>query len=787
MQLVPWTRKHDKPGTPVIPQAPSIQFPQSLEDLICICSTRPDGQRLHAAGSHWALSRAAISDHSFIETHDYNNLIPAMGRTLYTVVPGCLSAGFLNELQSSSTTAGAADPGYFVHFEAGKRIYQLYAELDVGDSANPNSLCALMKSQFDNSSFEGSWAFPTLGGSGGQTVVGAFSTGTHGGDFDRPPIADAVVALHLVADGGKHYWIERDQKPRFTDVAKLRALYGAAEYRGPGNFEVIYDNEVLYAAMVQVGRFGAIYSAVIQVTRQYGLRQGVVLDTWENVQGLIANPNSSLFGAFTMLGREKIPQRFLQIVVCPIPNTNGTTHACSITRHWTLPLAQVPPEQSAVNWSAAPENPAGRPERVGNMLPTYDPLVNTPRFANAGNSVGFSSSGPSFLNLACADANFMDGIINGIYNEIENFLSNNSVAIGGALAAAIAEGLLNTLLDLVPWLLLLLATLATLLNVLRSAGSTLGQVLNNLRSSLLGSSNPLQRAAGIIVWRAIANAVFQSQQSPGTTNAISYAILDGWNYTDLSCSENVRSMEVFFDAADQNLIAFVNRLLQFEIDQEFQSGLSVAGYISLRFCGQSNATIAPQPFPRTCAIECSGLADELGSSQFVDYAIRLALDPNIKGILHWGQENKSTQAEVEFRFGDTPANPTGALQKWRSVLARLTDNGRLDGFSSDFTRRTGLEVVQPLISSFKISSPPSASNHSCTLTWNCSSNPPGTTVNLGINPPTGSAPAISGLPLSGSYTVAATQTGTYIITLIAGLDRNGENRNATQALTVTFP
>jgi hypothetical protein len=40
-------------------------------------------------------------------------------------------------------------------------------------------------------------------------VVGALSTGTHGGDFDRPPLADAVVALHLVADGGKHYWIER--------------------------------------------------------------------------------------------------------------------------------------------------------------------------------------------------------------------------------------------------------------------------------------------------------------------------------------------------------------------------------------------------------------------------------------------------------------------------------------------------------------------------------------------------------------------------------------------------
>lgn len=63
-QLAPWTRMHDEPGVPLIPQAPLIQFPQSLEDLIEICKTRPAGQRLHAAGSHWALSEAALSDHT---------------------------------------------------------------------------------------------------------------------------------------------------------------------------------------------------------------------------------------------------------------------------------------------------------------------------------------------------------------------------------------------------------------------------------------------------------------------------------------------------------------------------------------------------------------------------------------------------------------------------------------------------------------------------------------------------------------------------------------------------
>ena len=45
----------------------------------------------------------------------------------------------------------------------------------------------------------------------------------------------------------------------------------------------------------------------------------------------------------------------------------------------------------------------------------------------------------NLFDAACADANFMDGVVSGVYTEIENFLSSNSVAIGGGLAAAIAS------------------------------------------------------------------------------------------------------------------------------------------------------------------------------------------------------------------------------------------------------------------------------------------------------------------------------------------------------------
>ncbi len=97
----PWTRKHDSPSVPLIAQAPTIAYPQSLADLIALVQSRQAGQYFKAAGSHWALSSAAISDNVFIETNDPNNIFPAMGRTLYDVVPGCLSESFLDVLHSA--------------------------------------------------------------------------------------------------------------------------------------------------------------------------------------------------------------------------------------------------------------------------------------------------------------------------------------------------------------------------------------------------------------------------------------------------------------------------------------------------------------------------------------------------------------------------------------------------------------------------------------------------------------------------------------------------------------
>jgi hypothetical protein len=109
-------------------------------------------------------------------------------------------------------------------------------------------------------------ALRTMGGATAQTIAGAFSTGTHGGDFDRPPLADAVRAIYLVGAGGVHHWIE--PATPITDETKLRktfpCLYGT----------VHYDDDLFRSVLVSFGAMGVIYAVILDVVPQYSLQHG---------------------------------------------------------------------------------------------------------------------------------------------------------------------------------------------------------------------------------------------------------------------------------------------------------------------------------------------------------------------------------------------------------------------------------------------------------------------------------------------------------------------------------
>jgi len=661
----PWTRKHDLPGSPLIPVTEKILYPTSLEHLINICVNRKPDERFKAAGSHWALSEAAISDKTFIETNDPNNTFTAMDRTLYDVVPRCLSHEYLDYLgniipepfdENHSTPEGE----YLVHVEAGKRIYQLYSELDLGDDENNDSLAHKISTDYQNDGYFGPWAFETLGGAGGQTVFGAITTGTHGGDWQLPPMADSVMALHLVADGGKHYWIERlSEGPRLTDDDALKELYDIELYggtNGPGkNFEIIRDNDIFNAVIVSAGRFGIVYSVVLRVVRQYSLHEERRLGTWQAIKSQISNSSSNLYS-----------RRFLQIAISLTPHENSTKNLCGITKRWNVPTKL---NQTTLEPHGRLERRGTRLENAGNSHP-YRPDPDNPDITLP----------PSFLERSCSNNDFLIGVIEAVAVEIQELIDKNKVVVGSTIASVTVIGGPGLVIgSLATILLVLLAFLAFLR---ANTGPRLGNSLDLLRRELLDRPTAAERAAGIFVWQCITYKLFRGQQGDMDYEAISYAVMDGHDYQDKSCRVNVDSIEVFFDATDSKLIAFIDMLIAFEVRQE-REGKAFVGYVSLRFTGPTSALIGMQKYPLTCAVEVAGLKDVEGTAELIDYAITLSLDKNFGGILHWGQRNESTVDDIEYRFGQN-------LTMWRDALYRINEHGL--EFSSVFTRRVGLEV-----------------------------------------------------------------------------------------------
>jgi len=740
---VPWTRKHDDPRVPFRSSAARIVYPSTLEELIEVCSKPDPLPALRAAGSHWGLSEAAVSDHTFIETHDPNGAMPALGRTLFDVIPECMTDDAIEAVMRQFPTAldedVEVDKGtYFVHFETGKRVYQLYAELDEGDERHPRSLAQLVaRRPGGDKRLMGPWGIHTLGGAGGQTVFGALTTGTHGGDIALPPIADAVVAMHLVTEGGKHYWIERERpididgdRIQLCDAAKLKALYGRADLGGENMFRVERDDDLFDAVLMGAGRFGVVYSVVMRAVRQYCLHEERRLTTWAAIRGQVNDLTSPLYD-----------RKFLQIAVNTTPGLNFTSNLSSVTKRWNTPLSAA----------SAAGVPNGRAERRGDPSNRADPMainkiINAPRFDLAGTEFTYTPDpaapgralNPNFLDVACTQDDLVVGVIGKVASDIKDFVASNGATVGVTIAAVVAVGAAPTLLLLLLPLAVIAVALLALVAALQASGAAaqLGGALDQVRRVLLDKppgTSAEERAAGVLAWQAIANRLFTERQSNLDFDAISYAVMDRTNYRDRSCEVHAESIEVFFDATDSTLVAFVDAVLNFEMRQE-NTGRGFAGWLSLRFMGRTQATLGMQQFDTSCAVEISGLLGVSGTRELIEFSESLAL--RMGALVHWGQRNNLTMAQLQARFGDAPAEvPPGfsgrsPLARWRRALSRLTDNGARAAFSSSFTRRVGLEVLQPGINDFSLDATIVPSGSAIRFRWDCVRNPPGVQITI---------------------------------------------------------
>lgn len=110
----------------------------------------------------------------------------------------------------------------------------------------------------------------TSGASNGQTIVGCFSTGTHGSAIDTGSVQDFIVGLHIVTGPNEHIWIERESYPVVSDVLIQKF-----------KTKLVTDDELFNAALVSFGSFGFIHGVMIETEDIYLLecyRKKIPLD-----------------------------------------------------------------------------------------------------------------------------------------------------------------------------------------------------------------------------------------------------------------------------------------------------------------------------------------------------------------------------------------------------------------------------------------------------------------------------------------------------------------------------
>ncbi len=172
--------------------------------------------RVRALGGGWSFSRTAVTDGWMLNTKPLNWVFP--------ISPGSLVP----------ERAGQASDLFLV--QCGNNVSEINRYLEVDKERS----------------------LKTSGASNGQTIVGAFSTGTHGSALDHGAIQDHVVGMHVITGPDRHVWLEPASSPVVSQSFLDRL--GA---------ELVRDDEIFNAAIVSFGSFGIIHAVMIETTSRF--------------------------------------------------------------------------------------------------------------------------------------------------------------------------------------------------------------------------------------------------------------------------------------------------------------------------------------------------------------------------------------------------------------------------------------------------------------------------------------------------------------------------------------
>ena len=236
------------------------------------------GKEVRGVGGQWSLSEAAV-------TNDY---------MLNTMPLNMIDVGFS---QTSVVDAWQNKADQLVFAQCGASVQ----ELNLALKAKNLSLA-------------------TSGASNGQTIVGAISTGTHGSTVRFGSMQDFIVGLHIVADGGKHYWVEPESSPVVSD--RFVNSIGA---------ELKRDDQLFSSALVSFGSFGLIHGVLIEAEPIYLLEVHRKFMAYDTVKSSI---NTLDVSQLNLPRGDELPHHF-EITINPY--AIGDDDAVAVTATYKLP------------------------------------------------------------------------------------------------------------------------------------------------------------------------------------------------------------------------------------------------------------------------------------------------------------------------------------------------------------------------------------------------------------------------------------------------------------------
>lgn len=295
-----WSQRIDRPVN-------ATELPVSLDELVgIVASTTQAEATLHAQGSRWAFEAPAYCPNVVVDQTELS--------------------GFPAELAAAVLRPDRVPGRHLVGVAAGTRIRDLYRALAFdrprgyrGRTRSPYPAWPSIPGAAEGQRI---WTLPVLGGAGGQSIAGAISSGTHGGDAARPPLSDAVKAIVMVGVGGELSVLEDGLKgEQVVDEDILSAQLGRP-------VSALRDADLFEAALLAVGRLGIIWAYVLEVHDE---TEVAIVETrrqtrWDVVRGTLVADARAAAAA--------VPDEFLQVVVEPIA---GAPFKAYVTRHQIRP------------------------------------------------------------------------------------------------------------------------------------------------------------------------------------------------------------------------------------------------------------------------------------------------------------------------------------------------------------------------------------------------------------------------------------------------------------------